>query len=651
MLRRSRDGQRGAGAPAGDDAAEALDEIGSWLALDRPFLGEILLEMGRIDADQLTDALQRQLTEGGRLGELLQLDEEVITEALGRQFELRVVDLRVEQPAPAALELVGETLARRFQVLPFAVDDEHRVWIVTSDPRNAEAIRSITATCGRVGMLLGNGSDIDRIIDQAYNVLADASVYVKAHELAGNDVTVDDVDLVKVDENAPVVQVVNRIITQGVRSRASDVHIESQEHAVRVRYRVDGALSDAISLPASMGPAVISRIKVMADLNIVEKRRPQDGQFSVSIDERPIDVRTSVVATVHGEKVVLRLLDKQRSLINLGGLGMRDDVLRPYMKIVKAPLGMMLVTGPTGSGKTTTLYATLAEVNDPQKNVVTVEDPVEYQFEGINQMQISEAAGITFADGLRGILRQDPDTILVGEIRDPETARIAMQAALTGHLVLSSLHAVDSVAALHRFTDMGLEPFLVASAVTGVIGQRLLRRNCHSCAVEYRPSPDRVRLVAAQLGTSKATFRKGDGCNLCNYSGYRSRVGVYELLTVSDAIRQMIVEKATHTEMRKVAVQEGMKTMQLQAFQLVAEGITTIEEVLRSVYAPGVDLDLEPLGELMPPKRELTEGESDADESIAAGTSDATDDDLDDLPPPEVGDFESVELQPVEGGA
>ena len=618
MLRRTRPGREtGATSKGGKRGAsdapapnlERLDtEIAHWVTDDRPLIGEVLLEAGVIDADQLTNALVAQKEQGGRLGELLGIDEHTLASTLAQQFRIRLADLRGEHAQREALDRVGEDLARKHRVLPHHIDDEDRTWIVTADPLNADAIRELTQQCGKVGVLIGVASDIERLLDQEYNVLNQASVYIQAMELTEREVAEDDIDLKKVDENAPIVQVVNRIITQGVRVGASDVHIESQESGIRVRYRVDGALSEAIQLPAKMGGAISSRIKVMAELNIVERRRPQDGQFSVTVDNRPIDIRTSVVATVHGEKIVLRLLDKQRSLISLRDLGMPEELVKRYNKIVKAPLGMILVTGPTGSGKTTTLYATLNEINDPSKNVVTIEDPVEYQFDGINQMQVSEAAGITFADGLRGILRQDPDTILVGEIRDIETAGIAMQAALTGHLVLSSLHAVDAVAALHRFTDMGLETFLVASAVSGVIGQRLLRRNCPACTVPHRPPSEHVRLVAAQLGTGAANFMKGPGCTLCNGTGYQGRVGVYELLTVTDAIRQMIVDKATHADMLKVAVKEGMRTMQVEAFQLVADGVTTVEEVMRSVYAPGVDLEISAAGELMPGKKEIEAG-------------------------------------------
>ena len=625
MLRRSRSSSKsGVFQSKSDDAAgdgpatsERLEaEIDNWMHVKRALFGEVLLQAGVVTADQLTDALAKQQQAGGLLGEVLGLDEQTITATLGAQYHIKVADLRNEAPERDALDLVGEDLSRRYRILPFRIDDEGRTWIVTVDPRHDEAIREITEKCGRIGLLLGNGSDIDRLIDQEFNVLQQASVYVQAHQLTEVETTTEEAEVTRVDEHAPVVQVVNRIVTQGVRSRASDIHIEAQETGIRVRYRVDGVLSDVLSLPSSMGPAISSRIKVMAELNIVERRRPQDGQFSVIVDNRPVDVRTSVVATVHGEKVVLRLLDKQRSLIGLDKMGMPQEFISAYLKIVKSPLGMLLVTGPTGSGKTTTLYATLTEVNDPSKNVVTVEDPVEYQFAGINQMQISEAAGITFADGLRGILRQDPDTILVGEIRDIETARIAMQASLTGHFVLSSLHAVDSVAAVHRFTDMGLEPFLIASALSGVIGQRLLRRNCPSCTTDFRPPPEHVRLVAAQIQSAKATFRKGAGCNVCGYTGYRGRVGVYELLTVSDRLRQQIVDRETHAEMRKTAIAEGMKTMQMQAFQMVADGITTIEEVVRAVYAPGIDVDGGPVGELMPAKPELDASDHDGDDGF-----------------------------------
>lgn len=598
------------------DSSDLPRQIDAWVHTERSPLGKVILDAGWIDADQLTDALRAERDEGRRLGDVLieagLIDDHQLAEALAHQFQIPLVDLRHQSPEPAAVERVPEVLARRHTIMPMRYEAE-RVYVAIPDPLDVASIEELTQHCGRIGVFIAARSDILRVIESTYNALTAATSHIQAFQLTDEGPTDSSAPELEADENAPIVQVVNRILTQGVRSRASDIHIEPQEHNIRVRFRVDGAMNEVIQLPLRMGAPVASRIKVMADLNIVERRRPQDGQFSMEIDGRPVDVRTSVVATIHGEKVVMRVLDKTRSLIGLTELGMPSDVVGPYLNVVKAPLGMLLCTGPTGAGKTTTLYATLAEVNDPQKNVVTIEDPVEYQFAGVNQMQVSQSAGINFADGLRGILRQDPDVVLVGEIRDIETAQIAMQAALTGHLVLSSLHAVDAVAALHRFTDMGLEPFLVASAVTGVVGQRLLRRICDGCKVWERPPADQIRLVASQLGHKEAHFARGTGCNLCNGTGYQGRVGVYELLVVSDKIRQMIVDKATHSEMRKVAIAEGMWTMQGQAFQLVADGVTTVEEVIRSVYAPGMVIDSQqPVGELMAPKLELGTGSESA---------------------------------------
>ena len=582
------------------DSADSVvleSEIHAWVGSNRPKLGEVMLELGAIDPEELLDALQHQQENPGgdgavRLGQVLlelgSIDEMALAAGLAHQFGIPLADLADARPDPQVVEFVGEELARKHVVIPLN-EREGRVFLAIADPLDVEAIKELTHHCKRIGLTMGTRSEIDRLIDQSYNVLNQAQVHIQAFELSDYDeLARTDTGGFAVDENAPIVQVVNRIITQGVRNRASDIHIEPGAAQVRVRYRVDGAMTEAIVLPARMAAALVSRVKVMASLNIVERRRPQDGQFGVTVDGRPIDIRTSTAATVHGEKVVLRLLDKTKTLISLGDLGMHPQIEVPYLKIVRAPLGMLLCTGPTGSGKTTTLYATLTEINDPTRNVVTIEDPVEYQFDGISQMPVSDT-GMTFADGLRGILRQDPDVILVGEIRDEETARIAMQASLTGHFVLSSLHAVDSVAAIHRFTDMGIEPFLVASAMTGVVGQRLLRRICVNCRVSYQPTPAEVAIVTEQVGRQPAQWVRGGGCNMCNDTGYRGRVGVYELLEITDGIRELIVERSTHNEMRARAVDQGMRTMQSQAFGLVVDGVTTVEDVVRSVYAPGVD--------------------------------------------------------------
>jgi type IV pilus assembly protein PilB len=597
---------------------QTLDsQIHEWVGHTRPRLGEVLLDLGSVDPDDLLEALQRQReapddqAAKARLGEILlelgKIDEIALAAALASQFGVPLADLAEARVSPEAVARVPEELARKHGVLPLHLEDG-RVFLASADPLNTDAIEELTRHCRSIGLLIGPRSAIERLIDQSYNPLQTADDVIRAFELtdAAAEVSAAD-DQFQVDENAPVVQVANRILTQGVRSRASDIHIEPAESYLKVRYRVDGAMTEAIRLPARMGPALISRVKVMAELNIVERRRPQDGQFSVRVDGRPIDIRCSVVPTVHGEKAVMRLLDKTKSLMSMKDLGMIPAVEQPFIKLAKAPLGMILCTGPTGSGKTTTLYAALTEVNDPTKNVVTIEDPVEYQFEGISQMQISHT-GMTFAEGLRGILRQDPDVILVGEIRDEETARIAMQAALTGHLVLSSMHAIDAVSALNRFMDMGIEPFLVSSAVNGVVAQRLLRRLCNACKEPTTPTTREINAVAEHTdGQLPDVWFAPKGCNMCNGTGYRGRIGVYELLELTERIRELVVGRAHYHEISRAAIEDGMKTMQEQAFMLVTDGVTTVEEVLRSVYAPNVEEHVEPLA-LGPGKRELPRG-------------------------------------------
>jgi type IV pilus assembly protein PilB len=387
------------------------------------------------------------------------------------------------------------------------------------------------------------------------------------------------------DDDGPVVQMVTSLVSQGLRDRASDIHIEPLNDILRIRYRIDGNLVEAQTLPLQLDSSLVSRLKIMAGMNIVERRRPQDGQFSTTVDGREVDVRVATVSTVFGEKLVMRLLDKRRSTIGLSELGMPKDTHEMYSQMVRSPFGMVICAGPTGAGKTTTLYASLMEINDIGKNVTTIEDPVEYVFPGINQVQTNEQAGLTFATGLRALLRQDPDVILVGEIRDADTARIAVQSALTGHFVLSSLHGTDAAAALHRLLDMGIEAFLIASSVMGVIGQRLLRRICDSCKQPYEPNSEEMALFHRHLPNSgKTLFFHGAGCNDCSQTGYRDRIGVYELLKISPAIRQLVVEHATTERVRQLAIDEGMRPMIAEAVNLVEADITTVAEVIRTLY-------------------------------------------------------------------
>jgi type IV pilus assembly protein PilB len=502
---------------------------------------------------------------------------------------LAMVDLRSVTPSAEATALVPEAVARELAAVPLAIVDG-TLEIAVSAPDPAVEARLRAETGRPVRLLVAGGEDVQRAIGNSYRALVGVDSEVSAFE-ARDSLRREAARLegVSVNDEAPVVRVVQLVITQALRDRASDVHIEPSDDRVRVRYRIDGALHDVLSLPGSIGPAVASRLKIMAGLNIVERRRPQDGQITLRVEDRDVDIRVSTTAVVGGEKVVLRLLDKSRPLYELSGLGMPDDVAERFRRLLRSPYGMVMCAGPTGSGKTTTLYASLGELNSPERNIMTIEDPVEYTFPTVNQIQIHEQAGVTFASGLRGILRQDPDVILVGEVRDVETARIAVQSALTGHFVLSSLHATDSISALFRLLDMGIEPFLVSSSVTAVVAQRLVRRTCTHCRAAYQPGPEELAYLDTFGGTPPADgFTKGEGCNFCSHTGFLDRIGVYELLALTDELRAAVLNGASHDELRKLARLQGMDTLQEQSVRLVESGVTTLAEVMRSIYVVGV---------------------------------------------------------------
>ena len=383
---------------------------------------------------------------------------------------------------------------------------------------------------------------------------------------------------------SPVIQAVDMMLAQAVRERASDIHIEPQEDGVLVRSRIDGVLHEALRLPLGVHSAMMTRVKVMANLNIAERRRPQDGQFSARIGDRDVDFRVATVDGSHGEMAVLRVLDKAMLVMKLAELGLAPAVLRPFENLLGAPFGMIVVSGPTGSGKTTTLYAALQQLDADQRNIMTVEDPIEYNFKGINQIQVNRQAKITFPVGLRAIMRHDPDIILVGEIRDEETATTAVQAAITGHLVLTSIHANDAVSALLRLADMGVEPFLVSSAVIGSLSQRLVRRVCSYCGQPAEISPPEAAAYQAEMGEAKETFLVGRGCNFCARSGFLGRIGAFELLTVDDEIRKMLVQGTPASVLREEAVRGGMVPIRTDAMQKVKDGVTTAGEALRNVF-------------------------------------------------------------------
>jgi type IV pilus assembly protein PilB len=554
-----------------------------------PMLGKLLVERGAISNDDLARALAEQSERGKLLGETLVelglLDERGLLEVLSEQLHMPIVDLRNTQPQPEALEVLPESIVRSIGALPMRLSDEG-VAVAMAGPPTPDDLRQLEHAAGRpVSVVLAPGADIRTLIDRSYRALVGLDRLVEAFDVGAQ--RRGDSPALEGDpreDAAPVAQLVNRIITEAVRERASDIHIEPQENAVRIRFRVDGALHDATTLPAAIGPAMVSRIKIMADMNIVERRRAQDGQLEVVADGRTLDARVATMATIWGEKAVLRILDTNRALLDMRHLGMPPETGQHFSALVRAPFGMVLCAGPTGSGKTTTLYAALSEIAESDRNVTTIEDPVEYVFPSINQIQINEQADITFAGGLKAILRQDPDVILVGEIRDVETARIAVQSALTGHFVLSSLHATDATSALHRFLDMGIESFLVASSVVGVLAQRLVRRICNSCREEYELSPEDRAVYEAWGGKPKDVFTHGVGCNFCSHTGYAGRIGVFELLQVSADMKELIVNRASHDELRELAIAGGMRTLRDEAVRAIEEDVTTVPEVIRSVY-------------------------------------------------------------------
>ncbi len=586
--------ENGAGTDVAAAAAPGAGSGSGASGTPRPrkgMLGQLLVKRGLVTDEQIATALSMQSTSGKRLGELLvdigALDERSLVDALADYFDMAVTHLRRDAPDPAALALVPEQLAREHLAIPVHLDGDG-LRVAVAQPSDDLRFLLTETTGHSVRLQLAPMSDIRWAIDRSYQAIGGVGKMVQAFEAVEGtrkrDARVEKPDAVNV--NAPVVQVVDSILTQAIRDRASDVHIEPSQDTVFVRFRIDGALKDVLELPSNMGMGLVSRIKIMAGIDIVEKRRAQDGQFTSNTDGVDTDVRVATVSTIWGESCVMRILDKNRSVLRLEELGMPADTFETYAKTVRAPFGLVLCAGPTGSGKTTTLYATLSEVADRDRKIMTIEDPVEFVFPMLSQIQTNESAGLTFASGLKAILRQDPDVILVGEIRDVETARIAVQSALTGHFVLSSVHGTDSVSALHRFLDMGIESFLIASSVVAVVGQRLLRRICPSCKTAYTPSAEELAFFEENSGgVAKSDFYRGTGCNFCGGIGYLDRIGIYELLHMTPEMKRLIVGWATQDELRRMAEKQGMRTLRDEAVNLVTLDTTTISEVMRTVYS------------------------------------------------------------------
>ena len=552
-------------------------------------LGEMLLEAGLVRPEQLQRALGLLGGDDSKLGDFL-VGEGVISprdlaSVLSTQLNVPFVELKRYAIQPEAVRLIPEALARKYQVLPLAVEDDSLVMAMV-DPGNLQAIEDIQVRTRRqIKPVLSTAGEIAEALDLSYRTsgeiekqlshLAPAEIAEKA------EARVTSAEVAQ----APIVRALDLLLQQAIKDRASDIHIEPQEGRLRVRFRIDGLLHDVMSLPSSVHPGLVSRVKVLANMNIADRRRPQDGQCSVQADGSEVDVRVASSDTVHGEMVVLRILHKSFVFLNLSELGILPENLELYRRMLRAPHGMILASGPTGSGKTTTLYASINQLDRQGRNVITIEDPVEYRFVDINQIQINPRAGVTFANGLRGILRLDPDVILVGEIRDGETAQIAVQAALTGHLVLSSIHANDSVGVLFRLLDLDVEPFLIASALVGVVSQRMVRRVCPHCRALTKRTTEESSAYQEELGEDRTEFHYGSGCNSCAQTGYRGRTGVFELLVMSEGIRRRLLTNAGVDEIYAQALKEGMTTMRRDGMVKVKEGVTTPFEVLRSVYS------------------------------------------------------------------
>jgi type IV pilus assembly protein PilB len=552
-------------------------------------LGEFLLAEGLIDEQQLGRALDSQRAAPAPLGTVLMkhgaIQEDRLAVALSIHLNIPLASLKSGEIDGEVAQLVPAEFARRNCVLPMRRDNGHLA-VAMSDPANLHLVNDLRLMTGlQVKPHIAAQSDILANLARIHSMhprLNEAARTLEESRPRSQLNRVMTLELGKV--TSPAIEIVNLLIAQGLRDRASDIHIEPQKDYLRIRFRIDGVLHDMAHLPSTTGTALASRIKIMASMNIVERRRAQDGQISLKVDGRELDVRVATIETVWGEKLVMRLLDRGRSLIPLTQLGFSVTTYAQFHRMLHSPYGMMIVSGPTGSGKTTTLYASIHELDEQVRNIMTIEDPVEYVFENINQSQINKLADISFANGLRAILRQDPDIILVGEIRDRETAEIAVQSALTGHLVLSSLHATDAVGALMRFTDMGIEGFLIASSVNAIVAQRLVRKICDGCKVAYAPTLEEQQYAASLGIASPDKLYSGQGCSRCNGTGYYDRVGVFEVLLMSDEIKRLVMTKAGHRDLYQSAVAEGMVPLRIDAWTKVSSGATTLSEVLRSVY-------------------------------------------------------------------
>ncbi len=556
-------------------------------------IGDILIEQGLITSKQLKEALEVQKNGNKkRLGEIFvetgAITREELYEVLQYVYEAEYVDLSNYVIDPEVISLISEKTALQFKLIPISKNDNELI-IAMANPLDVYAIDFVRdhTKIKNIKSLLAPEEDVLNAITNYYEF----GEYDDIIEKLGTEIVFkeeeeeeDSNKLEAISREAPIIQLVNMLIVQGVKDRASDIHIEPNEKGLLVRFRIDGMLHDIRTLPNTIKSAVISRIKILSKMDIAERRLPQDGRFQVKFGTREVDLRVSTIPTVLGEKVVLRLLDKSKGLIKLEQLGFTPKQLEEFKSIIFRSYGIILITGPTGSGKTTTLYAALNQVNSKEKNIITVEDPVEYKLNRINQIQMKQKINLTFANTLRSILRQDPDIIMVGEIRDAETAQIAVQAALTGHLVFSTLHTNDAASAITRLIDMDVEPFLISSSVIAVIAQRLVRVICEKCKEEYIPEEDvlsGLNIQANSKDDGKVKLYRGKGCSFCKNTGYYGRTSIYELIVLDEEIKSLIISKASSNVIKDAAIKKGMKTLKDSGLEKALQGITTIEEVLR----------------------------------------------------------------------
>jgi type II secretory ATPase GspE/PulE/Tfp pilus assembly ATPase PilB-like protein len=550
-------------------------------------IGTLLIKKNVIKAEDLAVALDYQKKNGGKLGEVLVLLKKVTWEQLSSvledKFDIDFVDLREVVIDPAAISLVPETMARKHTLMPIETN-ERTLTIAVAYPDDIRVLNELRAlTQKRVLVKLALPKDIIRSIDLYYNVGGEVTRKIKQFTNVNEAI----IDELKPSDETPVTQTIQMIIQQGVRNRASDIHFEPQSNRLRVRFRIDGTLIDMFSLPLSVYPALLTRIKIMAEMDIAEQRRPQDGQFSVQVDNRDIDIRVATLVASYGERITMRILDKQVSLYSLSEIGFLADTEASVTDILKSRAGMMLVAGPTGSGKTTTMYACINHLDKNENNIITIEDPIEYKFHNINQTQVNVKAGVTYAGGLRAILRSDPDIVLIGEIRDQETAQISIQAALTGHLLLASIHANDAVSTLFRLLELDIDAYLISTTLIGILSQRMVRRICTYCKTEVEPTAADIMIYEAETHEKVPKLYKGTGCSFCSHTGYLGRTGVFELLVMNEAIRNSLRCQNNYDEIKTIAAQRGMRSLLKDGLLKVKSGLTTISEVMRCLHSVG----------------------------------------------------------------